>query len=356
MAPQTGAVTADDERSRAGLPQTAADGGGPAAIARPSIITTLKARKNAAELEGMRQAHLRDAAALAEFWAWLEAEVRGGGAPSEAAVGEALEGFRARQAGFVGTSFDTIAGVGPNGAVIHYRAEPGACAAVDGARLLLLDSGGQYVDGTTDVTRTVHFGAPLQRERECFTRGHIALDRAVFPEGTPGFVLDVLARRPLWSIGLDYRHGTGHGVGAALNVHEGPQGISPRFGNVTGLAAGMVVSNEPGYYEDGQFGIRIEEDTPSRFGGTTFLGFERLTYVPIQLRMIDESLMTPEEVEWLNDYHADVFRKVSPLVSGDALRWLTDNTRSLVAAPALAATDTASLGLSVEAESVALTR
>lgn len=180
------------------------------------------------------------------------------------------------------------------GAVIHYRPVEGSCRAVGPQSLLLLDSGGQYDCGTTDVTRTTHLGYPSPWQRECFTRvlqGHIALDKMVFPEGIPGFVLDAFARRALWEAGLDYRHGTGHGVGAALNVHEGPQGISPRFGNMTGLQASMVVSNEPGYYEDGAFGIRIENlqivaeaSTAHRFGGTTFLGFERLTLVPIQAK------------------------------------------------------------------------
>lgn len=179
-----------------------------------------------------------------------------------------------------------------SGAVIHYRPVEGSSRAIGPQSLLLLDSGGQYDCGTTDVTRTVHFGRPSDWQRQCFTRvlqGHIALDTMVFPEGIPGFVLDAFARRSLWASGLDYRHGTGHGVGAALNVHEGPQGISPRFGNSTGLQASMVVSNEPGYYEDGAFGIRIENlqiiaeaKTSHRFGGTSFLGFERLTLVPMQ--------------------------------------------------------------------------
>ncbi|XP_075096204.1 aminopeptidase P2-like [Nicotiana tabacum] len=156
-------------------------------------------------------------------------------------------------------------GLSANGAIIHYKPEPDSCSVVDGKELFLLDSGGQYIDGTTDITRTVHFGEPSARERECFTRvlqGHIALDQAVFPENTPGFVLDAFARSSLWKVGLDYRHGTGHGVGAALNVHEGPHSISFRFGNMTPLLRGMIVSNEPGYYEDHQFGIRIEVLSP----------------------------------------------------------------------------------------------
>eukprot|EP00899_Mesostigma_viride_P025248 jgi/Mesvir1/5908/Mv00678-RA.2 len=229
--------------------------------AYPSPVMIYKAMKNEAELEGMRACHIRDGAALAEFWCWLEEEIAAGKTPSEYLVGEKLKSFREAAGGFLDTSFDTIAGSGANGAVIHYRAQKDTCRNVNADDLFLLDSGGQYEDGTTDITRTVHFGTPTERQKECFTRvlqGHIALDQQVFPEGTPGFALDILARKELWKFGLDYRHGTGHGVGAALGVHEGPQSVSPRFGNMTGLKAGMIVSNEPGYYEDGQFGIRIE--------------------------------------------------------------------------------------------------
>ncbi|XP_022858823.1 probable Xaa-Pro aminopeptidase P [Olea europaea var. sylvestris] len=229
------------------------------------------------------------------------------------------------------------AGSGANGAIIHYRPDPNRCSTVDTEKLFLLDSGAQYIDGTTDITRTVHFGKPSSRQKECFTRvlqGHIALDQAIFPENTPGFVLDAFARSALWKIGLDYRHGTGHGVGAALNVHEGPQSISFRFGNMTPLLKGMVVSNEPGYYEDHSFGIRIENllfvkevDTPNRFGGIGYMGFEKLTFVPIQTKMVDLSLLSTAEVDWLNDYHRQTWEKVSPLVSGSARQWLWNNTR-----------------------------
>ncbi|CAM6120396.1 unnamed protein product [Calypogeia fissa] len=313
---------------------------GPAAIYRLSPLGIAKALKNAAELEGMKQAHLRDAAAMAEFFVWLEKKIVDEKQyMTELEVAQNLDQFRAKQPGFLDTSFETISCSGPNGAIVHYRAEPGTCAQVDNEKLFLLDSGAQYVDGTTDITRTVHFGVPTSREKECFTRvlqGHIAVDRAIFPEGTPGFVLDVLARASLWKIGLDYRHGTGHGVGAALNVHEGPQGISSRFGNMTGLQAGMIVSNEPGYYEDRSFGIRIENlvsirevDTENRFGGVTFLGFDRLTFVPIQAKMLELSLLSEDEIKWLNDYHSEVWEKVSPLVDGDAREWLRWNTKSI---------------------------
>ncbi|KAH9301834.1 hypothetical protein KI387_013417, partial [Taxus chinensis] len=262
----------------------------------------------------------RDAAALAEFWSWLETKViKEKMTFTEVEAADRLLEFRAKQTGFLDTSFDTISGSGANGAIIHYRAQSETCSIVDDKNLYLLDSGGQYVDGTTDVTRTVHMGEPSSREKECFTRvlqGHITLDQAIFPHNTPGFVLDVLARSSLWKIGLDYRHGTGHGVGASLNVHEGPQSISYRYENMTGLQEGMIVSNEPGYYEDRSFGIRIENlltvrevETPNRYGGDIYLGFEKLTFVPIQIKLLDLSLMSPAEIEWLNKYHSEVWEK-----------------------------------------------
>ncbi|XP_057499074.1 aminopeptidase P2-like [Actinidia eriantha] len=321
-------------------PSSNGQSGGPAGIYRTSPIYTAKAVKNQAELEGMRDSHLRDAAALAQFWAWMEEEIQKDVVLTEVEVADKLLEFRSKRAGFIDTSFDTISGSGPNGAIIHYKPEPGSCSIVDAKTLFLLDSGAQYIDGTTDVTRTVHFGEPSAWEKECFTRvlqGHIALDRAVFPENTPGFVLDAFARSSLWKIGLDYRHGTGHGVGAALNVHEGPQSISFRFGNMTPLQKGMIVSNEPGYYEDHAFGIRIENllhveesDTPNRFGGIAYLGFEKLTFVPIQAKLVDLSLLSVAEVDWLNNYHSQVWEKVSPLVDGSARQWLWNSTRPLI--------------------------
>ncbi|KAJ7977972.1 Xaa-Pro aminopeptidase [Quillaja saponaria] len=311
--------------------------GGPTVVRRPSPISVAKAIKNPAELEGMQSSHLRDAAALAQFWVWLEEEIKNDVKLTEVEVSDKLLEFRSKQAGFLDTSFDTISGSGANGAVIHYKPEPESCSVLDANKLFLLDSGAQYVDGTTDITRTVHFGKPTAREKECFTRvlqGHIALDLAVFPENTPGFVLDAFARSSLWKIGLDYRHGTGHGVGAALNVHEGPQSISFRYGNLTALQKGMVISNEPGYYEDHAFGIRIENllcvkeiQTPNRFGGIEYLGFEKLTFVPIQTKLVDLSLLSTVEIGWLNDYHSQVWEKVSPLLEGCARQWLWDNTR-----------------------------
>lgn len=311
--------------------------GAPCALCKSSPVSLAKAVKNHAELEGMRNSHLRDAAALAQFWSWLEEAMNKNVILTEVEVADKLLEFRSSQPGFVDTSFDTISGSGANGAIIHYRAEPDSCSTVDAHKLFLLDSGAQYLDGTTDVTRTVHFGEPSERQKECFTRvlqGHIALDQAVFPENTPGFVLDAFARSSLWKVGLDYRHGTGHGVGAALNVHEGPQSISFRFGNMTPMLKGMIVSNEPGYYEDHAFGIRIENllvvkeiDTPNRFGGITYIGFEKLTFVPIQTKLVDLTLLSAAEIDWLNDYHSQVWEKVSSLVDGSARDWLWNNTR-----------------------------
>ncbi|KAJ2847689.1 hypothetical protein J3B02_004111 [Coemansia erecta] len=209
--------------------------------------------------------------------------------------------------------------------------------------MFLLDSGGQYRDGTTDVTRTVHFGTPTEWQRECFTRvlkGHIALDRAVFPSGTSGYVLDPLARLPLWELGLDFRHGTGHGVGSFLNVHEGPQGVSMRKNIIdVGFQHGMTITNEPGYYEDGAFGIRIENTclvvktkTPHDYtNGNGYLTFEPVTMVPIQKKLIQTDLLTFVEREWLNSYHATVWEKVSPLLEKDSLGydWLKRETLPL---------------------------
>ncbi|KAB1202273.1 putative Xaa-Pro aminopeptidase P [Morella rubra] len=309
-------------------------------VYKSSPISVAKAVKNYAELEGMQNSHLRDGAALAQFWAWLEDVIQKNVKLTEVEVADKLLEFRSKQAGFIDTSFDTISASGANGAIIHYKPETESCTLVDSEKLFLLDSGAQYIDGTTDITRTVHFGFPTARQKECFTRvlqGHIAIDQAVFPESTPGFVLDAFARSFLWKIGLDYRHGTGHGVGAALNVHEGPQSISFRYGNMTPLLKGMIVSNEPGYYEDHSFGIRIENllyvtevDTPNRFGGVSYLGFKKLTFVPIQSKLIDLSLLSISEIDWLNEYHSQVWEKVSPLLDGSARQWLWNNTRPIV--------------------------
>jgi Xaa-Pro aminopeptidase len=321
-------------------------------LAETSPLVLAKARKNDTELQGMREAHLKDGVALSSFLCWLEARVNGpDGEISEVDAAAKLETFRASQHGFIGTSFDTIAGSGPNGAIIHYSAEPETCRMVNNREVFLLDSGGQYCDGTTDVTRTMHLGgSPSVHEKECFTRvlqGHIALDSTIFPKGTTGFMIDALARGPLWSVGLDYRHGTGHGVGACLNVHEGPHSISPRIGsNKVSLMPGMIVSNEPGYYEDGSFGIRIENlvtviemPTPNRFADMPFYGFDRLTHVPIDKGMVVAELLSPSEISWLDKYHEQVWTVLSPRMQEFSVerKWLWEKTRpfgvSLAAKP-----------------------
>ncbi|ORX69797.1 Creatinase/aminopeptidase [Linderina pennispora] len=311
-----------------------------------SPVTLLKALKNPVELEGMRQSHVRDGAAMANYFGWLEHELVFNGGHlrlSEVDVADKLESLRRAQKDCVGLSFDTISSVGANGAIIHYSPKRGSEALLDINKMYLCDSGGQYLDGTTDVTRTMHFGTPTAWERECFTRvlkGHIALDRAVFPSGTNGYALDPLARLPLWELGLDFRHGTGHGVGSFLNVHEGPQGVGMRDAYLSaGFQHGMTITNEPGYYEDGSFGIRIENTclvvrTETKFdysNGQGFLTFEPVTMVPIQKKLIQAGLLTPDEIKWLDAYHDKVWQKVSPLLEEGSLgyEWLKRETSPL---------------------------
>jgi len=306
-------------------------------VANTSPLQLPKSIKNDAEIAGMKAAHARDGAAECEFLCWLEEEVAvKKRSVSEVEVDEKLNERRAARPGFLEPSFPTIAGAGENGAIIHYRAEPETCGYLDDTKMFLLDSGAQYVDGTTDVTRTMHFGEPTAWQKECYTRvlkGNIGVDNAVFPEDTPGFMLDSFARQSLWSIGIDYAHGTGHGVGAALNVHEGPHSISPRYANKVALQPGMVVSNEPGYYESHNFGIRIEnlllvKEAGMKYDvtGKKFLCFEKLTKIPIQKSLIDTKLMSSEELDWLDDYHKDVWETVSPLVEGKTKEWLEKAT------------------------------
>ncbi|KAI0560093.1 Xaa-Pro aminopeptidase [Gracilaria domingensis] len=306
-------------------------------------VRMAKACKNEAELRGMQEAHIRDGVALSSFLCWLEDFVNtNGGSISELEAATKLREFRAEQHGFLEESFPTIAGFGAHGAIIHYNPSEGSPAQISNKEVFLLDSGGQYVDGTTDVTRTMHLGGNASdHEKECFTRvlqGHIRIDSVVFPDDTTGLMLDALARVSLWNVGLDYRHGTGHGVGACLNVHEGPHSISPRpNSNVAALKEGMIVSNEPGYYEDGEFGIRIENllyvvkrETAHRFGGKNYLGFERLTYVPLDTSMIKWEILSQTEVEWINNYHQAVWEKLSPrMVDGKYKEWLWKKTRAM---------------------------
>ncbi|KAI5120596.1 hypothetical protein M0805_008073 [Coniferiporia weirii] len=305
------------------------------ALIAPSPIAEAKAIKNDTEIAGFRDSHIRDGAALARYFAWLEEQLNAGAQLSESEAADKLEGYRSELALFKGLSFPTISSTGPNGAIIHYLPEPSNCAIIRKDQLYLCDSGAQFVDGTTDVTRTWHFGTPTEEEKRAFTRvlqGHIAIDTLIFPNGTTGFAIDPIARRPLWQDGLDYRHGTGHGVGHFLNVHEGPHGIGTRITyNNTSLKPGMTVSNEPGFYKDGHFGIRIENvlvvraaQTPNNFGEKGYLGFEHVTMCPIQTKLVVQELLAPTERAWLNAYHQEVYAKVSPLLANDqrALTWL----------------------------------
>ncbi|KAF5383143.1 hypothetical protein D9615_005019 [Tricholomella constricta] len=300
-----------------------------------SPVAELKAIKNATELEGFRQSHIRDGAALARYFSWLEEQLNNNVELNESQGADKLEEFRSQLDLFRGLSFTTISSTGPNGAIIHYSPDPKDCAIIKKDQIYLCDSGAQFLDGTTDVTRTWHFGTPTDEEKRAFTRvlqGHIAIDTAIFPHNTTGYVIDSWARRALWQDGLDYRHGTGHGVGHYLNVHEGPHGIGVRIAyNSTPLKAGMTVSNEPGYYADGRFGIRIENivlvrdvKTLHNFGDKGYLGFEHVTLCPIQKKLVDTTLLTAEERTWLDAYHAETWAKVSPLLKSDerALNWL----------------------------------
>jgi Xaa-Pro aminopeptidase len=298
---------------------------GEAVVNSMSPVVLPKALKSESEEAGMRACQVRDGAALTAFLCWLEQSVTSGQTVTEFEAAQKLEEFRGKMDMHVSPSFATIAGYGPNGAIIHYKPEIGTSAVIGTDAPFLLDSGAQYLDGTTDTTRTVHFGTPSPRMKQCNTmvlKGHIALAKAVFPEETLGSRLDALARVPLWRLGLDYNHGTGHGVGAFLNVHEGPQGIGFRKrDNEQGFRAGMTVSNEPGYYEDGNFGFRIEnicfcreENTQNNFGGKRFLGFDTITWVPMTTKLVSAELLDDDELAWLNSYNAEVRATISQVV------------------------------------------
>jgi Xaa-Pro aminopeptidase len=301
-----------------------------ATISRAVDPCTLpRACKNAIEVEGSRQAHIRDGAAIVRFLHWVDTlGVRD--LVDEITIATALEGFRDETGALRDISFETIAAAGPNGAFPHYRPTTASNRRVELGNLLLVDSGGQYLDGTTDITRTVAIGTPSAEHIDRFTRvlkGHIALAMVRFPTGTTGSNLDALARLALWSGGFDYDHGTGHGVGSYLGVHEGPQRIA-KPANSQALLPGMIVSNEPGYYKVGHYGIRIENlqvvtPTANIVGGErAMLGFESLTMAPIDTRLVDVAMLTAQERDWLNAYHAEVLAKVGPLVPADVKAWL----------------------------------
>ncbi|MBT5187548.1 MAG: aminopeptidase P family protein, partial [Kordiimonadaceae bacterium] len=294
-----------------------------------------KACKNDVELEGARKAHIRDAVAVCRFLYWIDNNAHKGKIDEIDAVNEFYD-LRKEVPLFQGNSFDTISGAGPNGAIVHYKVSPETSRKLENGMLYLVDSGGQYLDGTTDITRTVAIGTPTEEQRDRFTRvlkGHIALAQARFPVGRSGAHLDTLARKSLWDVGLDYDHGTGHGVGSYLGVHEGPQSISPVGHNVA-LKPGMILSNEPGYYKTGEYGIRIENLVIVRDSGYAeeerpMLTFETITIAPIDTRLVNPHMMSAAEITWLNIYHAKVRETVSPLLENDEKEWLIHATESI---------------------------
>jgi Xaa-Pro aminopeptidase len=325
-------VVVDPERSVAAIFE-ALEGAGARILSRRDPAVLPKAIKNPVEIEGHRAAQARDGAALSRFLHWLSIEAPKGDVDELKAAAK-LHQFRQESGDLRDLSFDTISGAGPNGAIVHYRVTEETNRPLEMDSLYLVDSGGQYPDGTTDVTRTVVIGNPTAEMRDRFTRvlkGHIAIARAIFPEGTRGSQLDGFARQFLWEAGLDYAHGTGHGVGSFLAVHEGPQRISPAGSSQAGgdepLRAGMFLSNEPGYYKTGAYGIRIENLVlvePREIPGAEkkMLGFETLTFAPIERRLIDEGLLTPTERDWVDQYHARVLEVVGPRLESEALEWL----------------------------------
>lgn len=287
-----------------------------------------KACKNAVELDGFRRAHRRDGVAMVRFFAWFAENAIG---LNEKVVANRLTDFRREQENFVCPSFPTIAGAGPNGAIVHYHVRATTARTLTTGELFLLDSGGHYRDGTTDITRTLALGTPSEEQRHNYTRvlqGHIDLAATVFPAGTTGNQIDAIARRPLWLDGLDFDHGTGHGVGAFLSVHEGPQRIG-KAASAVPLKPGMVLSNEPGYYKTGAYGIRIENllaVRPEDGGERPMLGFETLTLVPYDRRLIVAELLSPEQRDWINAYHDRVAEVIGPELDAAAASWLAAAT------------------------------
>ncbi|GAA5952220.1 hypothetical protein JCM3765_001911 [Sporobolomyces pararoseus] len=309
-----------------------------------SPITALKAIKNETELEGFRECHKRDGVALVRYFNWLEKRLDDGIELKEFDAATKLEEFRSQLPLFKGLSFNTISSTGPNAAIIHYSPSKTDSQIIDKNQIYLCDSGGQFFDGTTDVTRTLHFGTPTDEEKLCYTRvlqGHIAIDSLIFPDTITGYQIDAFARAPLWKEGLGYNHGTGHGVGSFLHCHEGPHGLGAKISaNDAKLQPGMIVSNEPGFYKPGSFGIRIEnlvavveKETPNQFGGVKYLGMESLTMCPIATNLIDVNLLSPDELEWINNYNFEVLNKIGALVkeTGDeeAFEWLEKSCEPL---------------------------
>ncbi|PZP28539.1 MAG: Xaa-Pro aminopeptidase [Roseateles depolymerans] len=333
--PATAQLLVDPRRITLGLREAVPAGVKVVEQINPSTLA--KSRKTSAEAAFIREAMAEDGAAMCEFYAEFEASMARGERWSELDIDTRLTATRAKRASFVGLSFSTIAGFNANGALPHYRATPDAFSWIEGHGLLLIDSGGQYLGGTTDITRVWPIGQITAAHKRDYTRvlkGTIGLSATLFPRGTPSPMLDSIARAPLWAAGMDYGHGTGHGVGYFLNVHEGPQSISKATPEpAMAMEPGMITSIEPGLYRAGQWGVRIENlvlnvvvDTPEAGAFGEMLGFETLTLCPIDTRCIDASLMRADEIAWLNRYHATVRERLQPRVSGAALAWLLERT------------------------------
>ncbi|XP_017006986.2 xaa-Pro aminopeptidase ApepP [Drosophila takahashii] len=300
-------------------------------------ICVLKSIKNDVEIEGFVNSHIRDGVALCQYFAWLEDQVNKGAEVDEISGSDKLESFRASKDKYMGLSFTTISASGPNGSVIHYHPKEETNRKINDKEIYLCDSGAQYLDGTTDVTRTLHFGQPTEFQKEAYTRvlkGQLSFGATVFPAKVKGQVLDTLARKALWDVGLDYGHGTGHGVGHFLNVHEGPMGVGIRLmPDDPGLQANMFISNEPGFYQDGEFGIRVEDivqivpgQVAHNFASRGALTFKTITMCPKQTKMIKKELLSDVEIKLLNAYHQQVWETLSPILSRDGdeftLSWL----------------------------------
>ncbi|MGM9513942.1 aminopeptidase P family protein [Roseateles sp. DB2] len=335
--PASAVVLMDPRRVTLGLREAVPSACAVVEAINPS--TLFKSRKTEAEAAFVRECMEQDGAAMCEFYAWFE-QALGRERITELTIDERLSAERAKRPGFVGLSFSTIAGFNANGALPHYRATPAAHAVIEGKGLLLIDSGGQYLGGTTDITRVWPIGevsAAQKRDYTLVLKGTIALSRTVFPRGTLGPMLDAIARAPMWVHGLDYGHGTGHGVGYFMNVHEGPQNISKALPDPNmAMELGMITSIEPGLYRPGQWGVRIENlvlnvpwATQEHGAFGEMLAFETLTLCPIDTRCIDTSLLSAEETDWLNRYHAEVRRRLSPLIQGPALAWLLARTEPI---------------------------
>jgi len=307
-------------------------------IAGTNITMELKAIKNATELAHIENAMLKDGVALTRLYRWLDKTLDERSVP-EVEVAEKLAGFRREQGDYHGESFGAIVGYKGNGAIVHYSPDPATCADIKKEGILLLDSGGQYMDGTTDITRTTALGSPTSEQKRNFTlvlKGHIGLSKMQFPLGTKGIQIDAFARQHLWQYGLDYGHGTGHGVGFFLNVHEGPQGFATSITTARGstiLQPGMFTSNEPGFYKTGEYGIRIENlvvtELASETDYGTFLKHRTMTLFPIDINLIDVDLMEESEKRWLNDYHKEVLEKLAPRLDADELEWMREMCRMI---------------------------